>query len=92
MTRVLKSKRIAPKSGELRSVVVFLHGYGANGDDLLGLAEPLAEHLPDTLFVSLMLLKIVPEVQWVTSGFLYLGSMVQVRRRVKRGCCQLLMI
>ena len=52
MTRVLKSKRIAPKSGELRSVVVFLHGYGANGDDLLGLAEPLAEHLPDTLFVS----------------------------------------
>ena len=52
MTRVLRSKRIAPKSGEMRSVVVFLHGYGANGDDLLGLAEPLAEHLPDTLFVS----------------------------------------
>ena len=52
MTRVLKSKRIEPKSGEIRSVVVFLHGYGANGDDLLGLAEPLSEHLPDTLFVS----------------------------------------
>ena len=52
MTRVLKSKRIEPKSGEVRSVVVFLHGYGANGDDLLGLAEPLSEHLPDTLFVS----------------------------------------
>ena len=26
MTRVLKSKRIAPKSGELRSVVVFFMG------------------------------------------------------------------
>ena len=52
MTRVLKSKRIEPKSVEVRSVVVFLHGYGANGDDLLGLAEPLSEHLPDTLFVS----------------------------------------
>jgi phospholipase/carboxylesterase len=32
--------------------VVFLHGYGANGADLLGLADPLAEHLPDTLFVA----------------------------------------
>jgi phospholipase/carboxylesterase len=31
---------------------VFLHGYGANGADLLGLADPLAEHLPDTLFVA----------------------------------------
>ena len=52
MTRVLKSKRTEPKSGDIRSVLVFLHGYGANGDDLLGLAEPLSEHLPDTLFVS----------------------------------------
>jgi phospholipase/carboxylesterase len=32
--------------------VVFLHGYGANGEDLLGLADPLSEHLPDTLFVA----------------------------------------
>jgi len=31
---------------------VFLHGYGANGADLLGLADPLGEHLPDTLFVA----------------------------------------
>lgn len=52
MTRVLKSERRAPVSGEVRSVVVFLHGYGANGADLLGLADPLGEHLPDTLFVA----------------------------------------
>ena len=32
--------------------MVFLHGYGANGADLLGLADPLGEHLPDTLFVA----------------------------------------
>jgi len=32
--------------------VVFLHGYGANGEDLLGLADPLGEHLPDTLFIA----------------------------------------
>jgi phospholipase/carboxylesterase len=52
MTRVLNSERREPQSGETRSVVVFLHGYGANGADLLGLADPLSEHLPDTLFVA----------------------------------------
>lgn len=52
MTRVLESGRREPLSGTTRSVVVFLHGYGANGADLLGLADPLAEHLPDTLFIA----------------------------------------
>lgn len=52
MTRVLNAERKEPLSGETRSVVVFLHGYGANGADLLGLADPLGEHLPDTLFVA----------------------------------------
>lgn len=52
MTRVLNSQRKEAVSGETRSVVVFLHGYGANGADLLGLADPLGEHLPDTLFVA----------------------------------------
>ena len=52
MTRVLKSERRAAQSGETRSIVVFLHGYGANGADLLGLADPLGEHLPDTMFVA----------------------------------------
>ena len=52
MTRVLKAGRKEPQSGETRSIVVFLHGYGANGADLLGLADVLGEHLPDTLFVA----------------------------------------
>jgi len=52
MTRVLQSGRVEPASGELRSAVVFLHGYGANGADLLSLAGPLGEHLPDTLFLA----------------------------------------
>ncbi|WP_224824773.1 alpha/beta hydrolase [Cognatishimia sp. MH4019] len=52
MTRALRAERVEPLSGEARSVVVFLHGYGANGKDLIGLAEPLAEHMPDTLFVA----------------------------------------
>ncbi len=33
-------------------MVVFLHGYGADGADLLGLADPLAPHLPDTVFLA----------------------------------------
>ena len=52
MTRVLNSRRKDTISGSTRSVVVFLHGYGANGDDLLSIANVLAEHLPDTLFIA----------------------------------------
>lgn len=52
MTRALTAGRKEPLSGEMRSAVVFLHGYGANGADLLGLADPLAEHMPDTLFLA----------------------------------------
>lgn len=52
MTRVLTTGRKEPKSGTTRSVVIFLHGYGANGADLLGLADPLSDHLPDTLFLA----------------------------------------
>ena len=52
MTRILQSERKEPVSGTTRSVVVFLHGYGANGADLLGLADPLGEHMPDTLFIA----------------------------------------
>jgi phospholipase/carboxylesterase len=52
MTRVLTTGRKEPKSGTTRSVVIFLHGYGANGADLLGLADPLSDHMPDTLFLA----------------------------------------
>lgn len=50
--RALEAGRKASKSGEDSSLVVFLHGYGADGADLLGLADPLSEHLPDTVFVA----------------------------------------
>lgn len=52
MTRELEFKRKAAQSGETGSVVVFLHGYGADGADLLGLADPLASHMPDTTFIA----------------------------------------
>ena len=52
MTRNLNFGRKAARSGHARSMVVFVHGYGADGADLLGLADPLAPHLPDTVFLA----------------------------------------
>ncbi|MFZ1727825.1 MAG: alpha/beta fold hydrolase [Albidovulum sp.] len=52
MLRELHFGRRAAKSGQTKSMVVFLHGYGADGADLLGLADPLAPHLPDTVFMA----------------------------------------
>ncbi|MFN3724255.1 MAG: alpha/beta hydrolase [Paracoccaceae bacterium] len=50
--RHLQSARRGAAQGRAKSVVVFVHGYGADGADLLGLADPLAPHLPDTAFYS----------------------------------------
>ncbi|TYP67198.1 phospholipase/carboxylesterase [Stutzerimonas stutzeri] len=50
MTEPLQSARRGPEKAG--SVVVFLHGYGADGTDLLGLSEPLAPHLPTTAFYA----------------------------------------
>lgn len=52
MTRTLTSGRQGATKDAARSMVVFVHGYGADGADLLGLADPLSEHLPDTVFYS----------------------------------------
>ena len=48
----LNFERRASASGQDSSIVLFLHGYGADGKDLLGLSEPLAPHLPDTVFIA----------------------------------------
>lgn len=50
MPRELTSERKGPQKAD--SVVIFLHGYGADGADLLGLADPLAPHLPGTAFYA----------------------------------------
>jgi len=44
--------RRAARSGKARQMVVVLHGYGADGADLLGLADPLSPHLPDAVFYA----------------------------------------
>lgn len=50
MTRPLSALRAGPPAP--RSALVFLHGYGADAHDLMGLADPLAPHLPGTAFLS----------------------------------------
>ena len=52
MTRTLEYELRDAASQNAKSLVIFLHGYGADGNDLLGLAEPLAKHLPDTAFAA----------------------------------------
>ena len=46
----LSGRRAAARSGQTRSLVILLHGYGADGNDLFGLSGTLSEHLPDTAF------------------------------------------
>ena len=49
----LNGPRREPASGEPpEGLVVLLHGYGADGDDLIGLADAWAPHLPHLAFVA----------------------------------------
>lgn len=49
----LSGPRQPPASGRpARQLVILLHGYGASGDDLIGLAPHLARLLPDAEFVA----------------------------------------
>ena len=50
---MLDGPRIPPAGGgKPKNLVVFLHGYGANGDDLIGIGREWAPALPATAFVS----------------------------------------
>lgn len=49
----LDGPRLAPASGgPAKQLIVFLHGYGADGNDLIGLGSAWAPLLPDAAFVS----------------------------------------
>ena len=49
---ILEGPRAEAASGTKDSLVILLHGYGADGNDLFGLAQALAPHLPNTAFRS----------------------------------------
>ncbi len=52
MAPTLDGPRIEPRSGNARKLVVFLHGYGADGNDLIALSQEWQPLLPDAAFVS----------------------------------------
>jgi phospholipase/carboxylesterase len=49
---MLDGPRIVPAGGPAKSLVVFLHGYGADGNDLIDVGRIWAPLMPDTAFVS----------------------------------------
>jgi phospholipase/carboxylesterase len=48
----LAGPRLAPRSGRARQLVVFLHGYGADGNDLIDIGRLWQALLQDAAFVS----------------------------------------
>ena len=48
----LDGPRLSPRSGSARQLVVFLHGYGADGNDLIELGRVWQQILPQAAFVS----------------------------------------
>ena len=51
MTKI-DGPRLAPQSGKADALVVFLHGYGADGNDLIDLGQQWQNWLPHAAFVS----------------------------------------
>src|ERR1700733_4461344 len=52
MAAELDGPRLNPRTGNARQLVVFLHGYGADGNDLIELGRVWQQLLPQAAFVS----------------------------------------
>jgi phospholipase/carboxylesterase len=49
---MIDGPRVPPVTGAAQSLVILLHGYGSNGEDLIGLVPYWRDALPTTAFVS----------------------------------------
>ena len=52
MAAELDGPRLEPRGAAARKLVVFLHGYGADGNDLIEIGRAWQQALPDVAFVS----------------------------------------
>jgi phospholipase/carboxylesterase len=52
MAAELDGPRLEPRAGAARQLVVFLHGYGADGNDLINIGQAWQGALPHAAFVS----------------------------------------
>jgi phospholipase/carboxylesterase len=50
--RELRFGRKGAAKGQASGLIVFLHGYGADGSDLLGLGDAMGPHLPGVAFIA----------------------------------------
>src|SRR3954453_3660915 len=72
MPASLTGPRLAPRSGQTKRLVVFLHGYGADGNDLIEIGRQWQPWLPDTPFCAPNAPEIVPQSmgrQWFALTF-----------------------
>ncbi len=52
MADVITGPRLEAKNGKAKQLVVFLHGYGADGRDLIEIGKQWRNWLPDAVFVA----------------------------------------
>lgn len=72
--RHLDGPRREPKHGPVHSLVVLLHGYGANGEDIIALADAWMGMMPNVAFVAPDAPESLPEAdpnarQWFSLTF-----------------------
>ncbi|MFX9073383.1 hypothetical protein ABTN28_19140, partial [Acinetobacter baumannii] len=61
---LLDGPRVAPASGTATHLVVLVHGYGADGSDLIGLAPHWQRLLPGAAFVAPNAPERIPGMPW----------------------------
>lgn len=84
----METALIKPKSGNAKNMVIFLHGYGSNKDDLISIGYEWQEFLPDTVFIS----PNAPEVcdqfsigyQWFSLRSIDAGAMEEIHGAVPK--------
>lgn len=52
MSQAIDGPRLPAASGQAKALVVFLHGYGADGNDLIAIGAEWRRAMPDVAFVS----------------------------------------
>ena len=78
MSAALDGPRIPAAAGRTSQLVVFLHGYGADGNDLIDLGRQWRALMPEAAFVS-------PHAPERSAGFPNGAAMVRALQSSSRG-------
>ncbi len=91
--KITKVEKFLAKSGSCKSLVIFLHGYGANGADLISLSEPISNHFPNTVFLSPNAFQPCPGnpmgFQWFPIEWLYGDKSIDVEVEIEESVTHL---